>query len=135
MKHSCYKQSKQIFCIECDCDVEAVLVSGRDVYPHRPDLYTKMFWKCLHCGNFVGTHKKTGIELGCIPNKKIKNARRQIHAMLDPIWERKILDRSEVYKEISNKLGYTYHTAEIRSLEEAAKVMDIIIKIKDRVGC
>lgn len=129
------KQNKLIFCIECDKDVEAELVSGRDVYPHRPDLYTRMFWKCPNCGNFVGTHKKTGIELGCIPDKKIKTVRRQIHSMLDPIWERRILQRAEVYSKLSESLGYTYHTAEIRSLEEAARVIEAIIKLKDEVGC
>lgn len=34
----------------CDyCDKPAELVTGAEVYPHRPDLHHKKFWLCKPC--------------------------------------------------------------------------------------
>lgn len=31
------------------CLNPAKLVTGADIYPHRPDLYSKQFWECKPC--------------------------------------------------------------------------------------
>jgi len=36
------------------------------------------------------------------------------------------MTRKEIYREISNQLGWKYHTANIRSIEEAREVYKII---------
>lgn len=118
-----------IFCVECQKEVSAHLTDGREIYPHRSDLYDLPFWKCTSCSNFVGCHHKTKDRtrpLGCIPNKEIKNARIHIHAILDPLWKSGKFKRRELYKLISDKLGWSYHTAKLRSLEEARIVFKII---------
>ena len=66
----------------------ARLTDGKEVYPHRSDLNSLPFWICDRCRNFVGCHHKTKNPtrpLGCIPNKEMKNARKHIHNLLDPI--------------------------------------------------
>ena len=68
-------KTKLIECVECKATVEARLTDGSEIYPHRKDLHKLPFWKCDHCGNFVGCHHKTKKRtrpLGCIPNKEIK---------------------------------------------------------------
>lgn len=118
-----------LFCCYCKCVVQPELVTGADVYPHRPDLSDLPFWRCLGCGEFVGCHHKTKDRtrpLGCIPTKEIKNARRHIHKILDPLWKSGNLSRKEVYQKISDALGKKYHTAEIRSIEEARDVYRIV---------
>lgn len=114
---------KKIYCVACNGKVEARLTTGEEVYAHRPDLHSMSFWKCDDCGNFVGCHKHTTNPLGCIPTPELKKARMQIHAVLDPIWKARKMSRNRVYGHLSNKLGREYHTAQIRSLNEAERVL------------
>ena len=122
----------KIYCCECKCEVEARLTNGVETYPHRPDLSHLPFWKCDKCANFVGCHYKSKDKrqpLGCIPTNEIKKVRRQIHRTLDPLWESGKYDRKQIYAIISKRIGKTYHTAEIRSLEEANEILKILQRL------
>ena len=119
-----------IYCCACKTDVDARLTDGKEIYPHRVDLALLPFWKCDACGNYVGCHHKTPNRtkpLGNIPTAEIKNARKYIHAILDPIWQPygKTM-RRKVYAAISDKIGHQYHTAEIRTIEEAREIYRIV---------
>ena len=114
-----------IHCCGCNSKVEARLTNGKEIYPHRPDLQTLPMWKCDACGNYVGCHHKTDNPtqpLGCIPTKEIMNARKHIHALIDPIWKSGRVKRSYLYKLLSEATGRRYHTANIRSIDEARDV-------------
>lgn len=119
----------RIYCCACSHDIEARLTDGAEVYPHRKDLAGLPFWKCDTCGNFVGCHHKTKNRtqpLGVIATSEIKKARQHIHAVLDPIWKSGKMKRASLYKRISGELGWQYHTANIRTIEEARKVYAIV---------
>lgn len=119
----------RIYCCGCDDMTDARLTDGFEIYPHRSDLGTLPFWKCDDCGNFVGCHHKTNEPtkpLGCIPTPEIKKARQQIHAILDPLWKSGQYKRQFLYKRISDEIGKRYHTAEIRSIEEAEEIRAIV---------
>jgi hypothetical protein len=121
-----------IFCCQCTRDVDARLTNGKECYPHRNDLHALPFWMCDECRNFVGCHhksKKPTEPLGCIANRQIKNARKHIHEILDPLWRGGKFTRKEAYKALSDRLGYDYHTADIRSIDEARKIYRIIQQI------
>lgn len=122
-----------IFCCTCNKNVESMLVRGKDCYPYRKDLSRLKFYQCPVCKNFVGTHKGTDIPLGVIASPEIKRERMKIHFLLDPLWRNKRISRKEIYKEISASLGYEYHTANLRSLEECRKVYLIICNLKNRL--
>ena len=118
-----------IYCCGCGAKVEARLTDGAEIYPHRQDLHALPFWKCDQCGNFVGCHHKTKDRtrpLGCIPTPEIKNARKEIHKILDPIWQSGEMSRKDVYAQLSGALGWKYHTANIRSVDEARHVYRIV---------
>ena len=118
-----------IRCCGCDRKVEARLTDGGEIYPHRTDLKSLPFWKCDGCGNYVGCHHKTKNRtqpLGCIPTPEIKKARQHIHRLLDPIWQSGKAKRRDLYKILSDSLGWKYHTANIRSIDEARKVYRLI---------
>jgi hypothetical protein len=125
----------KLYCCGCRIDVKARLTDGRETYPHRDDLSGLPFWICDACKNFVGCHHKTAkptTPLGCIPTKEIKNARQHIHRVLDPLWKTGRLSRGDVYQRIAAKLGKAkYHTAEIRSVEEARQVYRIVQEIAE----
>tara|TARA_R110000851_G_scaffold322318_4_gene488277 strand:- start:707 stop:1120 length:414 start_codon:yes stop_codon:yes gene_type:complete len=130
-----------IYCCGCGQDVAAFLTSGENVYSNREDLAKKPFWRCDQCRNFVGCHDKTKTPtkpLGCIPTPKIKNARRHIHKLIDPLWQNwpePFRARAWIYRWLSGKLGYQYHTAEIRSVEEARKIYKLCLSIKKVEDC
>jgi hypothetical protein len=127
----------KIYCCGCKKEVKSRLTDGKEIYPNRPDLYSLPFWKCDTCNNYVGCHHKTKNRtkpLGCIPTKEIKNARQHIHAILDPIWKNGHMKRGEIYKIISQKIGYQFHTADIKSVEDARKINKVIIEIKKTRG-
>jgi hypothetical protein len=124
---------KRIWCCGCEREVDARLTNGREIYPHRKDLASLPFWRCDTCKNFVGCHHKTKDRtrpLGCIPTKAIKDARQHIHRILDPIWQSKRMARGEVYAAIAKRMDKPeYHTAEIRTVEEARQVYRIVSEL------
>lgn len=121
----------EIWCCACSERVMADLVGGKDVYPHREDLYDLRFYKCPHCGNFVGTHKADRRPLGCIPTPELKYARQKIHEILDPLWQGKAPGtRKKIYQALSDALGYEYHTANTRTIEECRTVYKHVLEFK-----
>lgn len=119
---------RRIWCCACNREVDARLTDGGEIYPHRKDLESLPFWSCDECANFVGCHHKTKnrtAPLGCIPTPEIKEARKHIHALIDPIWQSGKMGRKDLYAAISERIGWTYHTAKIRSVEEARKIYRI----------
>lgn len=120
--------STNIFCCGCGIEVRAVLIDGATAYPHRKDLAALPFWRCPMCLNFVGCHHKIADRtrpLGVIPTEALKKARMRIHALVDPLWKSGVVPRGKLYAHISGAIGYQYHTAEIRSMEEAETVYKI----------
>ena len=114
-----------IYCVACASEVNARLTRGEEIYPHRPYLFNLPFWRCDNCNNYVGCHHKTRTPtkpLGVIPNEEIRAARRYIHALIDPVWMYGKMGRRQVYSKLSNYLGYKYHTAELRTVEQCREV-------------
>ncbi len=120
----------KLYCCGCQENVEARLTHGGEVYPHREDLADLPFWRCDGCKNWVGCHHKTKDRtkpLGNIPTKELKNARQHIHRILDPIWKTGKMPRGKLYAKIARAIGCEqYHTAEIKTVEEARKVYVIV---------
>lgn len=112
----------ELWCCKCADYVDARLTDGAEVYPHRSDLADLPFWRCDACGNWVGCHHKTKKRtrpLGNIPSPELKKARGHIHALIDPLWKSKKIKRGALYNRMSEKLGWKYHTATLRTIDEA----------------
>lgn len=90
----------------CDyCGQPAPLVTGRDVYPHRPDLGRKWFYICLPCGAWVGCHPGTTNPLGRLANAELRAAKMAAHAAFDPLWKSGRMKRGQAYGWLAGKLG------------------------------
>lgn len=124
----------KILCCGCDNKkIDARLTNGREVYPHREDLFEIPFWKCDTCGNFVGCHHKTDDPtkpLGCIVTKEIKTERYKLHKIIDPLWKIGNHSRTYVYKWLSKKMGKRYHTGNVKNMKDVNKVIDLINEFK-----
>lgn len=119
----------KIYCCGCGQDVDARLTNGLEIYPHRNDLGDIPFWKCDRCLNYVGTHHKTAnrnYPLGNIPTPELRNARQHIHRILDPHWKSGRIKRKECYARISKAVGYEYHTAQLKTVEEARAIYTLV---------
>lgn len=125
-----------IYCVQCAQDVEARLTNGAEIYPHRPDLASLPFWRCDTCHNYVGCHNKTDNPtrpLGVIPTPELLAARKKIHQLLDPIWKRRLISRAQAYTYIGKRLGWPYHTGDLRSIEEAREVWRIVGELRNEL--
>lgn len=90
------------------CELPASLVTGREIYPHREDLWSKRIWRCA-CGARCGCHKDSDAPLGRPADQPTRDARMTLHQVLDPIWRRHVKDRKgardAVYAFLSRKMG------------------------------
>lgn len=130
-----------IYCCGCKKSINTRLTSGKEIYPHRQDLAELPFWKCDTCKNYVGCHHKTKNPtkpLGNIATPELKRARREIHKILDPLWQthpQKYRARGWIYRWLGYELNIKYHTAEIRTIEDARKVYSLVRTIKTADEC
>ena len=126
-----------IWCAACKADVKARVTTGAEVYPRRPELWTQPFWVCDGCGNSVGCHHRHHIQalrtrpLGIIATPELKFARRKLHELIDPLWQRGPFKRRDLYAEIASRAGLAaYHAAELRDIETARAVYRVVLAIK-----
>lgn len=104
-----------LVCAECG-GMDAVCVSGDLIYPHRPDLHAKWFWRCA-CGAYVGCHRDTQKPLGTPAGPSTRKARGEAHAAFDALWKRKAA-RDRVSAKEARNAGYIW-LAEQMGLEHA----------------
>lgn len=96
------------------CDGEAPLVTGQDIYPHRPDLYNKRFYRCSPCNAYVGCHSGTTKALGRLANAELRQAKIAAHAAFDPLWKNgRFQTRKQAYAWLSEKLKLARHDCHI----------------------
>lgn len=115
-------------CINCNKNVEAKLVTGDVIYPHRPDLKNRNFYKCPFCGEYVGCHPNTTKPLGCIPSKELRQARIKVHDKLDILWKSGKHKRAEIYKTLSEHFGYKYHNGNTKTVAECEEAIQVLEK-------
>ena len=113
-----------IYCVKCNKEVEALLMTGGKIYPHRPDLHYMSFYECPICGNYVGTHRD-GRPLGTIPTAELRVWRHKVHKTIDAYWlpSRDRSMRKKLYQAISHHIWREYHTGELNSIEECQQVI------------
>jgi hypothetical protein len=89
------------------CGNEAKETTGKEVYPHRPDLRNHVIFACLPCDAWVGTHKNSGKPLGRMANAELRRAKQAAHAAFDPLWKSGQMSRKEAYAKLAEKMGLT----------------------------
>lgn len=101
--------------ITCDyCGKDAALVSGKELYPHRPDLFGIQLWKCTPCEAWVGCHKRSNaVPLGRLANAELRKAKSAAHAAFDPIWKSGSKSRMGAYKWLSKQLNVPFKECHI----------------------
>ena len=127
--------TREMYCMGCEKDVIARLTDGSERYPHRKDLANIPFWHCDACGAWVGCHHKTKTPtrpLGILATPEMLEARKAIHNLIDPIWKSGEYERRDIYAYITKKIGWDYHTGELRSMDEARQVWKIAADLNNQ---
>lgn len=87
------------------CNKISKLVTGKEIYPHRKDLFSLNFYSCSSCDAYVGTHKGTTKPLGRLANKELRKAKSAAHRAFDPLWKFGGMKRKEAYKWLAEVLN------------------------------
>lgn len=100
------------YAVLCPVDSEpAPWVENKEKYGKN---YGKSYM-CYYCkehDTYVGCHENTRRPLGTMAGPELRKLRMAVHAKIDPVWRNKVHSRKEVYRYLSDKLGYQYHTGE-----------------------
>jgi hypothetical protein len=109
------------------CDRPAELVTGRTIYPHRPDLFHQRFYRCEPCGAYVGCHRGTVQPLGRLANAELRRAKIAAHAAFDPIWRSGRSSRSDAYAWLAKQLGIAIQNCHIGmfDVEQCRRVVEV----------
>ena len=112
------------------CARASVLVTGDAIYPHRPDLFDKKFWRCAPCDAFVGCHPpKTApgggqgdgtVPLGRLANAELRRLKTRAHAAFDPLWKSRRMRRRDAYAWLARELGISTANCHIGMFDEDA---------------
>ena len=89
------------------CGAEAHKVTGKEIYPHRKDLYSKKFYQCKPCDAYVGCHPNSDKPLGRLANADLRRAKMAAHAAFDPIWKSGNKSRSKAYSWLAEAMKLT----------------------------
>lgn len=97
------------YCSTEDKPVLAELVKGVKLYPDRKDLHRHNFWECSKgCGAYVGCHHGSSggrKPLGRLADASLRAAKGRAHRAFDPLWEKKLMKRTQAYTWLAEKLG------------------------------
>lgn len=100
------------------CQQFSVKQTGQDIYPHRPDLFSKIFYRCAPCDAYVGTHSQTGKPLGTLANAKLRRLRNLAHQAFDPLWKEMGRKRIDAYFMLARGLGIPIDECHIAMFNE-----------------
>ena len=90
----------------CLCDKEGIPITGKDLYPHRADLWSLNMFRCPdHPDCYVGTHKSSGEALGVMANKKLRDLKMRAHGLFDPFWKSKLVNRYRLYSKLAREMS------------------------------
>jgi hypothetical protein len=114
---------------KCDCcEGPAVLVQNRVLYGRNHGDWP-VLWFCLSCEASVGCHPQSVYPLGRMADRATKNARTQVHQLLDPLWQEGPLSRDEAYALLAERMNVPpweeVHVGEM-TLEECARAADCL---------
>lgn len=110
------------------CKGWSVPATGKDIYPHRSDLFAKKFFWCVDCDAFVGTHARTGLPLGTLANSTLRRLRSLAHSTFDTLWKEHGIDRTVAYAMLAKGMDVPFDECHIAMFDNAQcrRVVDLV---------
>lgn len=98
------------------CDRPATIETGREVYPHRRDLWHLKFMVCRPCDARVGMRGKQ--PLGQLAKRDLRRARIDAHRWFDAVWNQTEVTRGQAYAWLAKQLGISRKQCHIGEFDE-----------------
>ncbi|RKZ05969.1 hypothetical protein DRQ32_11740 [bacterium] len=126
------------------CGCQSKLVTGKEVYPHLPNLANELLFQCAPCDAHVGTHKRKSptdepVALGTLADKGTRSYRSKAHAYFDRLWApedkfKRFASRTNAYKWLATKLLIPKKACHIGMFDAdmCKKAINVVIKEMDR---
>lgn len=118
------------------CLHPAELVTGDVLYPHRPDLRVKNFWRCLPCRAHVGCHPVGNGDgtkpMGGLANAALRQERMAAHAAFDDLWRNGEMSRRQAYKWLASMLDLPYRDTHIGEFD-ATQCRAVVAAVRQRM--
>lgn len=119
--------------ITCGCGRLAELVTGKEVYPHRADLFHLKFYRCAPCDTRVGVHPD-GRPLGPLAGAHLRALRIEAHDLFDRFWADKPTSwerrrsRDAAYVWLAKRLGISRDECHIglTNEDECQQIIDFL---------
>lgn len=124
------------------CGYHAELRTGKEVYPHMPELADGNYWVCSPCDARVGCHKSnkrhgmSGKEpLGVLANGALRKARSEAHKQFDRLWKTGRMSRTAAYKFLSQRLALHPDDCHIAlfDIEQCIQAADISRSVMEHI--
>lgn len=89
------------------CGEKAKFVTGRFIYPTRPDLFSRNFYVCEngHERAYVGCHDGTSEAFGILADSALRRRKSAAHRAFDPLWRSKRMSRKAAYAWLASHMG------------------------------
>ena len=78
-----------------------------------------MMYICWPCDATVGVHEGTDNPKGTLAKKELRELRKQVHALFDPMWRDGEMKRGKAYRLLSEEMGIPIEQAHIGEFREA----------------
>lgn len=101
-----------------DCGKAGELVTGRDVYPHRKDLWGRLLWQCAPCGTRVSCHPGSKRPLGDMAGESLRHMRGRAHSWFDKLWQEGYMKRNRAYKWLAKAMNIDKDDCHIAQFNE-----------------
>lgn len=116
------------------CGTQAELITGEEVYPHRPDLYDKRFYACDGCKARVGCHPNTTKPLGRLADDMLRKAKMQAHTAFDPLWREGSMSRKDAYAWLAEAMGVPNEECHM-GMFDVEQCHKVVILVSRRTPC
>ena len=67
------------------CRMDALRMTGRELYPAKPELANKHYFACRNCDAWIGCKDGTWEPVGRLANAALRRAKQTVHAAVEPI--------------------------------------------------
>ncbi len=115
------------------CGSQAVLKDAAVIY-RRFGLGQVYVCPTAECDAYVGVHEGTTKPKGSLANASLRNLRKKVHAVFDPLWrDNRYVERSEVYEAAAVVFGLNeFHVGDMRD-EDAQAYLDRHEELSDEI--
>src|SRR3546814_13339400 len=84
--------SNEVICPYC-C-MGALRMTGRELYPAKPELANKHYFACRNCDAWIGCKDGTWEPVGRLADAALRRAKQSVHAAVEPILVNTMADHS-----------------------------------------